>query len=421
MQERAIHPYQQRRHLCMNEINLVLVGLGGYGEFYTDELFAAAQAHNARLVAGVDPAPERSAHYQALLAAQIPIFPSLEQFYQAGIPADLVVVSVAIHLHAPLTCLALSRGSFVLCEKPLCASIEDIIKMAEAERQAGKFVAVGYQWSYTSAVQALKQDVLNGILGRPKRLKTIALWPRSASYYQRNDWAGKIKTRDGQWVLDSPAHNATAHHLHNMLYLLGEATDSSAWPFELQAECYRANPIENYDALALRCRTESGVELLFYSAHSVPKTIGLRLYYEFENAVVKYQSGEGETFVAHFHDGRTHSYGDPDPEHPNKLWQAIAAVRSGARPLCGILAAAPQVLCILGAHRSSEIAPFPTEMIQVTNLPDGDTLTWAAGLPEAFERGYEQNSLPSELGSFSWTRPGQVVNLSQDIRRIRET
>jgi predicted dehydrogenase len=403
----------------LNEVNVVLVGLGGYGEFYTDELMAGAGAHGARLVAGVDPSPQRSTHYQTLQAAKVPIYPSLEQFYQAGLPADLVIISVAIHLHAPLTCLALSKGSHVLCEKPLCASIEDIQKMAEAERQAGKFVAIGYQWSYTSAVQALKQDILSGVLGRPKRMKTIVLWPRTASYYRRNAWAGRIKTDEGEWVLDSPAHNATAHDLHNILYLLGETIESSAWPLQLQAECYRANPTENYDAIALRCRTESGVEVLFYSAHSVPETIGPLLHYEFENAVVGYRSGPGESFVAHFRNGHTHSYGDPDPEHPNKLWQAIAAVNSGARPLCGIRAAAPQVLCILGAHRSSNIVPFPTEMVNLTNLADGDTLTWAAGLEEAFTRGYEENILPSELGVFPWTRSGPIYNLSLDIERIK--
>lgn len=403
----------------LNEVNVVLVGLGGYGEFYTDELLAGAQAHGARLVAGVDPSPQRSTHYQTLQAAKVPIYPSLEQFYQAGLPADLVIISVAIHLHAPLTCLALSKGSHVLCEKPLCASIEDIQKMAEAERQAGKFVAIGYQWSYTSAVQALKQDILSGVLGRPKRMKTIVLWPRTASYYRRNTWAGRIKTDEGEWVLDSPAHNATAHDLHNILYLLGETIESSAWPLQLQAECYRANPTENYDAIALRCHTESGVEVLFYSAHSVPETIGPLLHYEFENAVVGYRSGPGESFVAHFRNGHTRSYGDPDPEHPNKLWQAIAAVNSGIRPLCGIRAAAPQVLCILGAHRSSNIVPFPTEMVKVTNLTDGDTLTWAAGLEEAFTRGYEGNILPSELGIFPWTRSGPIFNLSPDIERIK--
>ena len=39
-----------------------------------------------------------------------------------------------------------------------------------------------------------------------------------------------VKMDDGSPVFDSPAHNATAHYLHNMLYLLGDTTTESAFP-----------------------------------------------------------------------------------------------------------------------------------------------------------------------------------------------
>ena len=91
-----------------------------------------------------------------------------------------------------------------------------------------------------------------------------------ASYYNRNDWAGRIKSDSGEWVLDSPANNAMAHYLHNALYVLGETPTTSARPISVQAELYRANPIENYDAAVLRVMTDKNVEVLFYGAHTVP-------------------------------------------------------------------------------------------------------------------------------------------------------
>jgi len=214
-------------------------------------LLSEGPGKGTRLVAGIDPNPERSAFYQAIRQAGIPIYPDLESFYRSG-SADLVIIAAPIHLHAPLTCLALANGSNVLCEKPLCATLADARRMADTEQSSGKFVAVGFQWSFSAAIQKLKQAVLAGELGRPIRLKTKVLWPRHRSYYLRNDWAGRIKTEGGEWVLDSPAHNAAAHYLHNMFYLLGDAIPTSAWPEQVQCERWRANPIENFDTAALR-------------------------------------------------------------------------------------------------------------------------------------------------------------------------
>ncbi len=398
----------------MNEIPVALAGIGGYGNIYAGALLAGAQEHGVRLVAGIDPAPQQSAYFQTFQETGIPIYPSLESFYREA-TAGLVIVSTAIHLHAPMTCLALSHGSYVLCEKPLCATLQEARNMMEAERQSGKFVAIGYQWSYSAAIQSLKRDILAGELGRPICLKTIVLWPRPVSYYRRNDWAGRIKTNRGEWVLDSPAHNANAHYLHNMLYLLGDNPETSAWPEDIQAERYRANEIENYDAAALRCHIVVGAgtraEILFYTAHPVSGQIGPVIHYQFEKGAVEYQAGEAPAFIARFNDGSTRSYGDPGLDETSKLWQSVDAIRRVERVVCGIKAALPELICINGAQASDEIAPFPPSLVHRAERGESDTLVWVKGLQEAFEMGYEQNLLPAELGGIPWAHTGGMVGL----------
>ena len=167
------------------DIRVAVVGIGGYGEGYAQELLKASGNRGVRLVAGIDPAPERSRSLPDFYQAGIAIYPSLQDFF-AQDRADLVVIASPIHMHTTQTCLSLAYGAHVLCEKPVSALIQDAHRMAEAERQAGKFVAIGYQWSFTPAIQALKRDIMAGIFGLPKRLKTRVLWPRLASYYQRN-------------------------------------------------------------------------------------------------------------------------------------------------------------------------------------------------------------------------------------------
>ena len=132
-------------------------------------------------------------------------------------------------------------------------------------------MAVGYQWSFSPAVQALKDDIRSGLFGAARKLKCLYLWPRDEGYYARNDWAGKRKDAEGAWVLDSPVQNAMAHDLHNMFYVLGKTRETSARPAEVEAELYRANAIENFDTAAARIRTEEGVEILFFVSHASEK------------------------------------------------------------------------------------------------------------------------------------------------------
>lgn len=392
------------------ELRVALVGIGGYGNHYLAHLFQGAEEANVRFVGAIDPSPNHCRYLWELQAAGIPRYASLEEFYTVS-SADLVVITAPIHFHAPLTYLALAHNADVLCEKPVAATIQDAERMATTAEQTGKFVAVGYQWSFSDAIQALKQDILAGTLGRPVRLKTKVFWPRPISYFQRAAWAGKLRTADGQWILDSPAHNATGHYLHNMLYVLGDSRETSAWPVDVQAELYRANDIENFDAAAIRCHTRNGVEILFYTAHCVPNRIGPVFSYEFEHAVVEFEQENGDTIIARFHDDRVKEYGDPNAITRHKLWQAADAMRTGTLVVCDVKTAMPQLVCLNGAQESMpEITPLPQNLLKTSNQSE-DPLVWMEGLQESFERCYERGQLPSENADVSWGKGGEKIDL----------
>jgi len=315
-------------------VTIAIVGLGGYGLVYLEGLLDKKRDNDFKIVAGIDPEPHRCTRLQELQNMKVPIFHSLAEFYKHG-TADLVISSAPIQMHCPQTCLALSYGSNVLCEKPLGATIQEAAEMIKYRDNAGKFVAIGYQWSFSDTIQKLKKDIQDGVLGAPKRFKTVTLWPRDEAYYTRNTWAGKQKDEYNHWVLDSPANNALAHYLHNMFYILGEEVDKSARPATVEAELYRANPIENFDTFAMRAITESGVEILFYGCHACEREMGPIISYEFENATVAY-SGLGSDMIARFKNGSQKNYGTPDVEQVKKMWDAMRAVRTGEKIVCGI-------------------------------------------------------------------------------------
>ena len=395
----------------MKEVSIAIVALGGYGNFYLGHLFSAPPEAGVKLVAGIDPNPVGCRFLQNFKEHNIPVYPNLETiFAKAG--ADLVIIAAPIHLHTPFTITALEHSSNVLCEKPVAATIQETREMIHSETSNPGFIGVGYQWSFSAVIQELKRDIMDGVLGKPLRFRTKILWPRTSTYYNRNTWAARIKTSSGAWVLDSPANNATAHYLHNCLYVLGKRRETSANLVDVQAELYRANQIENYDTAAIRCHTDEGVEILFYTAHPVPNTIGPVLSYEFERAVVDFDTAKSR-LRAHFHNGQLKDYGNPSENDAYKIWQAVETVRTGAQLACGVQAASAHTLCINGAQESAnEITQFPEQLVKHTGN-ENDTLTWVIGLQETMEACYETGILPAEDPTVGWARAGRIVDLRQ--------
>jgi predicted dehydrogenase len=391
------------------KVTIALVGISGYGGTYVNQLLEPHKEGKIEIVGAIDPVPERSNYVDDFKALNIPIFADLNEFSQQH-SADLVIMSTPIQFHALHTCQMLEKGSNVLVEKPLCATIQEATMMSEAQSANGKFAAVGYQWSFSDAIQALKKDILSGKFGKAKRLKTISLWPRYRSYYNRNNWAGKLKNANGDWILDSPVNNATAHYLHNMLFVLGEELETSVQPATVQAELYRAKDTENYDTAAIRCMTTNDVEVLFYTSHSAPLQLGPICEYEFENAII-YYSNSFNDFTARMTNGDLIKYGDPNKTGvDNKTWQCIESIANGAKVACDVNAATPHILCMNGAQESSPITDFPKELIGTTTN-DNDELIGVNALTPAFIQCFGLGVLPAEHGGIDWAVPGKVIDL----------
>src|SRR5262245_57702506 len=130
----------------MNEpVNVALAGIGGYGDAYLEALMHDRRSVGMKLVGVVDPAPQRCRHLQDLRDRRTPIHSRLEDLLAESPGIELLMIVTPIHLHAPQTCLALSRGINVLCEKPLAGTLPDALRMADCERESRNFVAIGYQ------------------------------------------------------------------------------------------------------------------------------------------------------------------------------------------------------------------------------------------------------------------------------------
>jgi predicted dehydrogenase len=388
-----------------NPISLVLVGAGGMGSCYLRTLFEAFFSSKILLLGVVEPRPDKSAAYEELTERKISIYPTLNDFYENNPPVDLVIIASPVQHHVTQSCLALQKGSYVLCEKPLAATVQDARRLISETCSTERWVKIGYQWSFSEAILGLKKDIIQGRFGRPLRLKTLCFWPRDLFYFQRNDWAGKKRDGEGRWVLDSPANNAMAHFLHNVFFVLGDRLESSAVPREVLAELYRAYPIENYDTVACRAWTVNGAEILFYASHSTCEELGPMFSFEFEKGVVSFGE-DRNTVVAITDEGEEIDYGSPDEDPFRKLFDALSAVHKALPVTCGPEASFAQTLCMNGIQESlSHIPTFPESKI----MKDKNRI-WVDGITEQFFGCYRRGILPNESG-LSWASRGQSIGL----------
>lgn len=391
--------------------DILMVGIGGYGHFYLKTLLEEFPVGSVTIAGVVEPYPERCEMTAVLNREGIPLFSTIEEFFSARYRADLAVIASPIHRHVPQSIIALEKGCHVLLDKPLGATVQEADDLIRARDRSKGRVMVGYQWSYSAAIQYLKRDIMQGRFGDLLRLKTLCLWPRDLSYYRRNDWAGRMRDRDGAWILDSPANNAMAHFLHNLLYLAGERVDRSLELAEVEAELYRAYPIENCDTTVLRAVTGEGVELFFYASHAVKSAVGPIFDIEFSEASVSFE-GPATHIVVTDRQGERVTYGSPESDHQFlKLFDAVRMVRGEGKLVCGPEAARSQTVCVNGMQESvPEIPDFPDELVRSEPVGDDDERRWVDRLVETLLGCYAAWRLPSEAG-VSWASKGSKIDL----------
>lgn len=393
-------------------VPVLMIGLGGYGIHYATEMLEMVKKGMARIAAVVDPYVEKAEAWPEFQRMGVLRFDTLDEYLAAATaPAALATIASPISWHMPQATACLQAGMNVLCEKPVCATIQDARKMIEARDASGRFLEIGYQWSFGTATGRLKADILRGDLGAPVQARCWVPWPRRRSYYQRNRWAGRIRDERGAWVLDSPVNNATAHYLHHMLYLLGPSPERAALPVALQGECYRAKPIENFDTACCRVPLDAGGEILFFSSHSPEKPGAPEFFMQFENATLDYP-GTG-SMRALFRDGTVREYGDPAAEGVmHKLRVCLEnTVRENPERICGPEAARMHTLCV-NALQETETHAVDPEFLKRETFPDGDAYTQIRGLYDAMRRGFRTGALFSELKNPPpWARKAQDVPL----------
>ena len=243
----------------------VLVGTGSVADSHARAI--AETRGRVQLISAVDLVPER---VNAFCARHKTVEPRTD--YAAALQADrpdIVLIAAPPAVHAEISIAGMEAGAWVLCEKPLCASLAELDRVQEAERRTGRYTACVFQQRFASSTAHLRRLAAEGLLGRPLVAVCHTLWYRDASYYAV-PWRGKWATE-----LGGPTMGLGIHAMDHLLHLLGDWAEVRAQAATLD----RAVEVEDV-SMALVRFANGALASIVNSALSPRQETHIRLDYQ---------------------------------------------------------------------------------------------------------------------------------------------
>ena len=196
----------------MTQRKVALIGTGGIARAHVQAVRAAED--RAYLAAAVDIDSERVAAF--CTEHDIPAhYTDAAQMLTRKQP-ELVLICTPPGLHAALSIQALDAGAWVLCEKPLCASLAELDQIQAAEGRNSGYCASVFQWRFGSGGQHLHRLIQDETMGKLLVGLCNTVWYRDTGYYAV-PWRGKWETE-----LGGPTMGHGIHAMDFFLWLMGD-------------------------------------------------------------------------------------------------------------------------------------------------------------------------------------------------------
>lgn len=397
----------------MEKAKVAIVGVSGFGRVHYEDILRAYKAGRVEIVcATVINQEEESAKCETLRQCGCTLFDDArEMFRWFANKVDVCFLPVGIGLHAPLSIAAMRAGMNVFLEKPLTATVQEADEIIAVSKETGRFVAVGFQLMYQPQVREMKRAILAGEIGAVKAIRGIGLWPRGKTYYNRNNWAGRLRTDKG-WILDSPANNALAHYLNLICYLGGKQLDAMAEISSLQVGLYRANAqIESFDTAFFSMKSSSCPHLFFATSHvahdnldPIIEVMGETGHIKWTQASYTIQRGDGTP--------ETVAMSSPDVVRDNIINAVLKRIDSPDSFVFTPDRARVLTELVDAAHASTLIVQVPEDLVsKVPGNTAGDERCVWNGLDAIIRRTFDEIRLPTE-SDFAFCKNGPQTHPS---------
>ena len=191
-----------------------IVGFGGIAQ--SPHAPAWKKIKNVSVVAVCDINPEKFEKAKTIFSPDIKCYEDYKEMIDQE-NLDIIDICTPNYLHSPIACYALNKGMHVMCEKPDAISVEDVLKMQDAEKKSGKTLMVMRNNRYTYNSQYLKHLVSSGQAGEIYAGRCG--WIRKRGIPGKGGWF-TTKAQSG----GGPLIDLGVHMIDLAIYLMGNPT-----------------------------------------------------------------------------------------------------------------------------------------------------------------------------------------------------
>lgn len=197
------------------KINFAIIGCGRIAQRHAEHIM-----NNGNLIAVCDniksKADELANKYN------VKAYTDIDQLLKNESSLDVVSICSPNGLHAEHSIKALKSGFHVLCEKPLAINVHDCGEMIKAAEKANKRLFAIKQNRFNPPVNAVKNAIDEGRLGKIYSVQLSCFWNRNEDYYH-NSWKG-TKDLDGGTL-----YTQFSHFVDLLYWLVGDIRDAAAF------------------------------------------------------------------------------------------------------------------------------------------------------------------------------------------------
>jgi predicted dehydrogenase len=328
----------------VSKIKVGLIGGGGIADAHIRGYRTYADAIEVTAVADV--VDETARRRAAELGSA-----AYTDFRQMIIEADLDAVDICLphHLHAEAIVAAAQAGKHILCEKPLCLTVEQADQVQRAVRAAGVTLMCAHNQLFLPAVSKARQLLDQDILGAVYEVRITDCFYNDFNP-QNMGWRATAATSGGGELMDTGYHPT-----YLMLHLAGGS------PVEATAllSRHRLRFMDSEDSAQVLVRFDNGVVGHLVTSWAYDPPPGSERFSVVGERGSLHSEGRALTLTLRGSNSQTYDFEDVDT-FVSEIGHFADCLRSGARPLHterdGI-----DVLClILAAYegaRSRTISP----------------------------------------------------------------
>lgn len=250
-------------------LRTVLIGCGSISRKHISAIEANRDAYD--VVGAYDIDADRAAQAAAAVreggsGADCRPYTDMEEMARES-GAQVAVIATPSVLHADQAVYWMERGAHLVLEKPVALCTSDMDRIALAQKQYDRTIAVGYVSRYAPQIRLLARALAARRFGRVFHVGLAIYWNRNDDYYRSASWRGTWQHDGGSLM------NQATHGIDLLQWILGGR------PAQVSGRLARfVRPVEADDFAAATVTFEDGgIGTLQATVDTYPQNLGTRL------------------------------------------------------------------------------------------------------------------------------------------------